>query len=112
MTAALLMPTYRRSSNTCQIPHQRRHVLEARLDSLERLTLAMHARISELSLDMQTSFQQIAAEQLRNEQRLEAKLQAVKDEILSEISTKIEQSERRTLDAFEKLIEGVKASKE
>lgn len=47
--------------------------LEARIEALERLSMALHARIAELSQDMTVSFRQAADEQLQADIKIEAR---------------------------------------
>lgn len=78
--------------------------LEARVESLEKLSLALHARIVELSQDMQTSFRQVSDEQAQMERRIV--------ERMDKLEAKIDTIQEQMLSAFNGLLEAVKASKE
>lgn len=70
--------------------------LEARVESLERLSLAMHARIAEVGQDMQASFRQVSDELLQAERKSEARFEELKQTIAD--------SEARILAAFKGFI--------
>lgn len=104
--------------------------LEARVEALERLSLAMHGRIAELGQDMQASFRQVADEQLQMETRLSTRINEVKETVkevwesvdevkgsveevsgsIEEVKASIANLEARMLSAFNDLLMVVKAN--
>lgn len=81
--------------------------LEARVESLERLSLAMHARIAELGQDMQASFHQASDEMLQEARKSEQRYQDVKSELAAmeeRLKAAGEASEQRILTAFQELL--------
>jgi hypothetical protein len=70
--------------------------LEARISAQERLTTMLHARVEELSQDMDASFKQLAGYQVGTERKIDAHFDEVKTQMAS--------MEGRILDAFQQLI--------
>jgi outer membrane PBP1 activator LpoA protein len=74
----------------------RRPGLEARVGAQERQMTMLHARIEELSQDMDTSFRQLAAYQVATERKIDVRF--------DEVRAQITDMEGRILDAFQQLI--------
>lgn len=75
--------------------------IDARMQAQERLSTILHARIEQLSQDMQLSFHQLAAYQIQAGQRLDARFDAM--------ATKqdLAAMEDRILGAFQNLMDVV-----
>lgn len=90
--------------------------LEARISAQEHLTVMLHARIEELSQDMDASFDKLAKYQIETERTIDARFDEVKSrfdkveadisEIKAQMATKenVAALEKSMLDAFQQLI--------
>jgi uncharacterized coiled-coil protein SlyX len=90
--------------------------LEARISAQEHLTVILHARIEELSQDMDASFDKLAKYQIDMEQKLDARFDgieshmATKEDVatlgsrIDKIEAQIASMEGRMFDAFQQLI--------
>jgi hypothetical protein len=77
--------------------------LDARMQAQERLSTILHARIEQLSQDMQASFSQLAAYQIQTEQRIA--------EQFAQVERNRAAMEDRILGAFQNLMDVVSEPK-
>jgi chromosome segregation ATPase len=77
--------------------------LEARISAQEHLTVILHARIEELSQDIDASFDKLAKYQIETERTTAARFDKV-DADINEVKAQMASMETRMLDAFQQLI--------
>lgn len=79
--------------------------IDARMQAQERLSTILHARIEQLSQDMQASFHQLAAYQIQAEKRMDERFDAIESR-LEGMATKqdLTTMEDRILGAFQNLM--------
>lgn len=81
--------------------------LDARVAALERLTGILHARIEQLSLDMNASFKQQAVTQVAFEKRVDEQFSALRSEMNARfevVDKRFTQMEANMADGFARII--------